>query len=257
MPSVGTNEYEESMASYLREKEGQICPKEGFLKQQTEINDRARSKVINWMIKCQLRFHFSNESLFLAVSLLDRFLEKQQIDKKSLGLVGVAALLIAWKYEEVCPLRLEGLLSCSNEKCSPSKVHNMELQLLKALNFEIVAPTTLQFLQRVCQDDRSAFTLTLYICENQLLYSDMAKYMPSLIGLSGFYIAKKANNKYYRIEDLPLKDFKYTKEDIRLCAKSIVINMLPIDSSELLNIRKKYSIYESINTVIFNTNLIS
>eukprot|EP00826_Nyctotherus_ovalis_P023382 TRINITY_DN1796_c0_g2_i13.p1 TRINITY_DN1796_c0_g2~~TRINITY_DN1796_c0_g2_i13.p1 ORF type:complete len:295 (+),score=51.88 TRINITY_DN1796_c0_g2_i13:384-1268(+) len=255
--SVASSEYAESITSYLRDKEEVMCPKKTFLEHQTEISDKARSKIINWMVGCQLRFRFSNESLFLAVSLLDRFLEKQQTDSKALPLAAIAALLIAGKYEEVRPLPLDSLLNSSGEKLSSAKARSMELQVLKSLDFEVAAPTVLQFLQRACQSEKSVFVLALYICENQLVYSDMAKYPPSLIALSGFYIAKKTTCRYSRIEDLPLKEFRYGKEEVRVCAKAIVINMLPRECCELINIRKKYSAYENIANVIFNTNLLT
>lgn len=47
------------------------------------------------------KFEFMEETLFLTVNLIDRFLEKQTVLRKKLQLVGVTAMLIACKYEEV------------------------------------------------------------------------------------------------------------------------------------------------------------
>ena len=41
------------------------------------------------------------ETLFLTVNLIDRFLERQIVIRKKLQLVGVTAMLLACKYEEV------------------------------------------------------------------------------------------------------------------------------------------------------------
>ena len=41
------------------------------------------------------------ETLFLTVNLIDRFLERQVVVRKKLQLVGVTAMLLACKYEEV------------------------------------------------------------------------------------------------------------------------------------------------------------
>lgn len=46
------------------------------------------------------KFEFKEETLFLTVNLLDRFLEKQAVAKEILQLVGLVALLLAGKYEE-------------------------------------------------------------------------------------------------------------------------------------------------------------
>mgnify|MGYP001811161153 CR=1 FL=1 len=41
------------------------------------------------------------ETLYLTVNLIDRFLEQKQVTRKHLQLVGVTAMLIASKYEEI------------------------------------------------------------------------------------------------------------------------------------------------------------
>ena len=41
------------------------------------------------------------ETLFLTVNLIDRFLAKQTVARKKLQLVGLVAMLLACKYEEV------------------------------------------------------------------------------------------------------------------------------------------------------------
>ena len=41
------------------------------------------------------------ETLYLTTNLIDRFLEAKQVTRKHLQLVGVTAMLIASKYEEI------------------------------------------------------------------------------------------------------------------------------------------------------------
>ena len=41
-----------------------------------------------------------NETFFLTVNLIDRFLSKQSVVRKKLQLVGLVSLLLACKYEE-------------------------------------------------------------------------------------------------------------------------------------------------------------
>lgn len=42
-----------------------------------------------------------DETLFLTVNIIDRFLQQQSVVRKELQLVGVTAMLLACKYEEV------------------------------------------------------------------------------------------------------------------------------------------------------------
>ena len=54
------------------------------------------------------------ESLFLTVNLIDRYLEKMQVTKDSLQLVGVSAMLIACKYEEIWPPLIKDYIHISD-----------------------------------------------------------------------------------------------------------------------------------------------
>lgn len=46
-------------------------------------------------------YELVSDTLFLAISYIDRFLTVRQIERSRLQLVGVACLLIAAKYEEI------------------------------------------------------------------------------------------------------------------------------------------------------------
>ena len=56
---------------------------------------------MDWIIEVHLKFKLLPETLFITVSLIDRFLERVQIKRHNLQLVGVTAMLIASKYEEI------------------------------------------------------------------------------------------------------------------------------------------------------------
>ena len=62
-----------------------------------------RSILIDWLIEVHLKFKLLTETLFVTVAIIDRFLERQNVTKAKLQLVGVTALLIASKYEEIYP----------------------------------------------------------------------------------------------------------------------------------------------------------
>ena len=56
---------------------------------------------MDWIIEVHLKFKLLPETLFLTISLIDRYLERVQIKRNNLQLVGVTAMLIASKYEEI------------------------------------------------------------------------------------------------------------------------------------------------------------
>lgn len=76
-------------------------PSASYMNRQVDINSKMRAILIDWITEVHLRFKLLPETLFLTVSIIDRFLEKRQIMRTQLQLVAVAALLIASKYEEI------------------------------------------------------------------------------------------------------------------------------------------------------------
>ncbi len=68
---------------------------------QLDINEKMRAILVDWIIEVHLKFKLLPETLFLTISLIDRYLERVQIKRNNLQLVGVTAMLIASKYEEI------------------------------------------------------------------------------------------------------------------------------------------------------------
>ncbi len=60
-----------------------------------------RAILIDWLVEVHLKFKLVPETLYLTVSLIDRYLEKVEVHWEKLQLVGVTAMLIASKYEEI------------------------------------------------------------------------------------------------------------------------------------------------------------
>lgn len=66
------------------------------------------------------------ETLYVTISIIDRYLSKVAIKKSQLHLLGVSALLISTKYEEIYPPELKDLLSISENKFCKEEVLKME-----------------------------------------------------------------------------------------------------------------------------------
>ena len=46
------------------------------MKKQLDINEKMRAILIDWLVDVHLKFKLVNETLFLSVNLIDRYLEK-------------------------------------------------------------------------------------------------------------------------------------------------------------------------------------
>jgi len=82
-----------------------------YMKKQSDINESMRAILVDWLIDVHLKFKLLNETLFLTVNIIDRYLSlKTTITRSKLQLVGVAAMLISTKYEEIYPPTVKDLV---------------------------------------------------------------------------------------------------------------------------------------------------
>lgn len=89
-----------------------------------------------------------SETLYVTIHLIDRYLSKVQIKKSQLHLLGVTAVLIATKYEEIYPPDLKELLNVSENKFTKTDVLKMEQEILRALDFDLFQSSAYRFLER-------------------------------------------------------------------------------------------------------------
>lgn len=82
------------------------------------------------------KFDLMKETLFLTVNLIDRFLSKKAVMRKKLQLVGLVALLLACKYEEVSVPLVEDLVLISDRAYTRTDVLHMVKLLLNLVSFK-------------------------------------------------------------------------------------------------------------------------
>lgn len=62
-----------------------------------------RGMLIAWLVEVHLKFKLLPDTLFITVNLIDRYTELVQLKRTDYQMVGVTAMLIASKYEEIHP----------------------------------------------------------------------------------------------------------------------------------------------------------
>lgn len=72
-------EYAEEVFRHMLSTEKQTMASTGYLVKQTDINEKMRAILIDWLIEVHLKFKLLPETLFLTVNLIDRFLERLTI----------------------------------------------------------------------------------------------------------------------------------------------------------------------------------
>jgi hypothetical protein len=102
--------YVEDMYEHFRGKEAMTSVRPAFMEGQPHINERMRSILVDWLVEVHLKFKLVPETLYLTINLIDRYLERKEVSRPKLQLVGVTSLLIASKYEEIYPPELRDLV---------------------------------------------------------------------------------------------------------------------------------------------------
>jgi Cyclin, N-terminal domain len=103
-------EYVNDMYAHFRMMEGTKSVRPVFMETQPHINERMRSILVDWLVEVHLKFKLVPETLYLTINLIDRYLEKKEVSRPKLQLIGVTSLLIASKYEEIYPPELRDLV---------------------------------------------------------------------------------------------------------------------------------------------------
>jgi hypothetical protein len=68
---------------------------------QTTLTVTMRAILVDWLVEVHMKFRLVPETLYLCINILDRYLSIVDVERSKLQLVGVTALFIACKYEEI------------------------------------------------------------------------------------------------------------------------------------------------------------
>nr|AKA66439.1 cyclin B [Palaemon carinicauda] len=191
------SEYVNEIYKYLRELEDRCPVKNAYLEGQV-INGKMRLILIDWLIQVHSRFTLLQETLFLTVSIIDRFLQvERNIPRNKLQLVGVTAMFIASKYEEMyCP-EIGDFSYITDKAYTKTDIKRMEIQMLKKLQFNVSYPLPLHFLRRNSKAgsvDATQHTLAKYLMELCLLEYSMVHFKPSIIAAAALCLSLKLSD---------------------------------------------------------------
>jgi G2/mitotic-specific cyclin-B, other len=97
-----------------------------YMKRQPQVNENIRAVLVDWIIDVHAKFKLLPETLFIAVNLIDRYMSIKNIDKDSVQLLGVTALFISAKYEEIYPPTAKDFVYVTQNQLSSPQILEME-----------------------------------------------------------------------------------------------------------------------------------
>ncbi|XP_078446270.1 cyclin-B2-2-like isoform X3 [Wolffia australiana] len=161
-------DYVRDIYDFYKESEASSGVSPNYMANQADINEKMRAILIDWLIEVHHKFDLLDETLFLMVNIIDRFLAKQSVVRKKLQLVGVTAMLLACKYEEVSVPVVEDLVVICDRAYSRSEILDMERLMANTLQFNMSVPTSYVFMRRflkAAESDKELELQSFYIIE--------------------------------------------------------------------------------------------
>ncbi|KAK5643944.1 hypothetical protein RI129_007789 [Pyrocoelia pectoralis] len=187
-------EYRSEIYMYLRELELQNRPKIGYMKKQPDITYSMRSILVDWLVEVAQEYKLQSETLFLAVNYIDRFLSYMSVVRGKLQLVGIAAMYIAAKYEEIYPPDISEFVYITDDTYSKKQVVRMEHLILKVLSFDLSVPTPLIFITAMSIStgmSNQVMFLAMYLSELAMLETDVyLETLPSILAAAAISVAR-------------------------------------------------------------------
>ncbi|CAJ1989479.1 cyclin / CYCA [Leishmania donovani] len=136
------SEYGSEILTYFLEVERVVYSERMYMSRQSEVTDRMRKILIDWLIDVVTEFKLHPETFFLAVDIIDRFLFFYSIPRTKLQLVGVTAILVAAKHEEIWPPTVNDCVAVTANTYTSREVIDMEFDVVTTLRFKFTVPTT-------------------------------------------------------------------------------------------------------------------
>ncbi|XP_020587068.1 cyclin-A3-1-like isoform X2 [Phalaenopsis equestris] len=236
---------------YLRsmEVEAKRRPMAGYIERsQTDVNPNMRGILVDWLVEVAEEYKLVSDTLYLTVSYIDRYLSFNSVSRQKLQLIGVSAMLIASKYEEISPPHVEDFCYITDNTYTKRQVVEMESDILKFLNFEMGNPTVKTFLRflKAGHEDGEYPSLLLefmgsYLGELSLLDYKCVQFLPSVVAASAVFVARFTISQENPPWSKKLRQCTgYKVSELKECIHLIHDLQMNRRGSNLVAVREKY-----------------
>lgn len=188
-------QYAGDVTKYHLETEKERMPNPSYMSRQADVNSKMRAILIDWLVDVHCKYDLLPQTLYIAIYLIDRHLEKDlSVPRQRLQLVGVTALFIAAKYEEIYPPEAEDFVRITDNAYTKDELFAMEVRILNRIGFRVTFPTAHQFMDRFLKASRTRDErvqhFAHYVLDRSLQEYKLIKYRPSMVAASAVHIAR-------------------------------------------------------------------
>jgi len=203
---------------------------QGIIWEGNPINQAMRNILVNWLSEVVEEYKMRSQTLFLAVTYLDRFLQStKDVHRHLLQLVGVACLWISAKFEEIDVPDVDEFVYITDNTYSAQEIISTERYILNKLDYDLACVTVHNFIFRFLEvggvtTEQSSLTYhAKFLAELSLTYYPINRlFSPSLIAASIVCIVKQSNNMHPVCTPQLLNYTTYTKEQLNPCIQHLL-----------------------------------
>ncbi|XP_064944645.1 G2/mitotic-specific cyclin-2-like isoform X1 [Musa acuminata AAA Group] len=202
------------------------CVSPDYMSHQFDINEKMRAILVDWLIEVHYKFELMEETLFLTVNIIDRFLARMTVARKKLQLVGVTAMLLACKYEELSVPMVEDFVLITDRAYTREEILEMERSIINTLQFNLSVPTPYVFMRRflkAAESDKKLELVSFFIIELCLVEYKMLKFQPSLLAAAAIYTAQCSLRGFFKCWTKTSElHTSYSEEQLLECSRLMV-----------------------------------
>jgi hypothetical protein len=194
---------------------------EDFLHVQTYINWQMREILYEWVVTVHMQMRLLAPSVFwLTFSVIDRAIQKVVVKRSKYQLVSIAALSLACKMDSIGIPYPPDLIYLTDRAYNCQELLDMELTVLKAVNYEVFVPTVFHFLTRYCELIHASDvtrTLALYYAERYYQHRCGALCKPTVLAAVALYaaLAQRRAQRRPTCSDIAHATYKQTIEAVQ------------------------------------------
>lgn len=243
-------DYVNECYEYLRYKEHEMAIPPRYLDGQSVITPKMRSILVDWLVQVHKRFRLQSETLYLTVTIMDRYLfSSSKISKNDMQLIGVTSMMIACKYEEIYAPEIDDFVYICDNAYKADEILAKELEIFEALDYNLGFPMSIQFLRRYSKTgyevvDGTQHALAKYCLELSLMDYDLCTLKPSVLAAAALklsmevLVGEKWNSVLEHYSEYSSEELEYA---VSLICKSLYQVEFTNTGKKLSAIKKKYS----------------
>lgn len=215
------------------------------------FNEKNRGIIFQWLVKNNNKWKLKDDTIFMAINIMDRYISKYKVENSEFQLVGVSSYLIASKFEDIYPPYVDELSKICNFIYTSDDIIKKEYEILSGLNFDILYNSSYKFLtflhSIVEKDNDKLLFLAQFILELSLENIDILQFSQSKRALAALLLAKKIMQIKLSWNDLKFY-YDYNENEIKVIQKKLIILL-----NNVIKNKTKNSVFEKFESTRYKS----